>query len=308
MKSLRFSVVIPLFNKQDSVTRAVNSVLLQSYQDFELIVVNDGSTDNSLSALSSITDDRLIIISQENQGVSAARNRGVAESKYDHVCFLDADDEWHPDFLYEINKLVQVSPDCSLYCTAISEVDEKGIAIENSIHLSERKNGIVDNFYLEYSESSRFIHSSSVCINKDYFIKAGGFPEGVIYGEDIYLWLILADMGNVSVSHRRLSTIYRNAENRAGDSINDEIGYHVKYFLGEGIQSIKGKHQEELLKFVIKSAVFHALHATLVGKRSLARMYAECIYKKNRVLGVFVWIMSFSPKFILSMAEAIKNS
>ena len=167
---------------------------------------------------------------------------------------------------------------------------------------------IIDNFYREYRESSRLIHSSSVCVNKEYFLKAGGFPEGIKYGEDIYLWLILADMGNVAVSHKRFSTIYRNAENRAGDSIYNEVGYHVKYFLGEGIQSIKKQHQKDLIKFVLKSAVFHALYATLVGKRALTRTYAGYIYKKDRVLGVLIWISSFSPRFILSMAKAIKNS
>jgi len=139
------------------------------------------------------------------------------------------------------------------------------------------------------------------------FLKVGGFPDNVKYGEDIYLWLTLADMGDVSVSDKILSVIYQDAENRAGDSIENEVGYHVKYFLGEGIHSIKEKHQEDLIKFVIKNAVFHALYAALAGKRSLARMYAECIYKKNRILGVFVWIMSFSPRDILSMAKTIKN-
>ena len=307
MKNLRFSVVIPLFNKQDSIARAVKSVLGQTYQDFELIVVDDGSTDNSLAVLNGNTDYRLNIISQENQGVSAARNRGVAESDSSYICFLDADDEWHPEFLSEINKLVQESLDCSLYCTVFNEVDKKGIEIIYSTHVPEKKNGVIDNFYCEYRESSRLIHSSSVCVNKKYFLKAGGFPEGIRYGEDIYLWLILADMGNVSVSYRRLSTIYRDAENRAGDSIDNEIGYHVKYFLGEGIHSIKEKHQKDLIKFVLKSAVFHALYATLAGKRSLARIYAGYIYKKDRILGVLVWITSFSPRFILSMAKTIKN-
>lgn len=308
MKNLRFSVVIPLFNKQDSIARAVNSVLLQSYQDFELVVVNDGSTDNSLSALSSFTDDRLIVISQKNQGVSAARNRGVAESNYDQVCFLDADDEWHPEFLHEISTLLQETPDCTLYVTACSEVNEKGLAKLGFVSNALERKGIIVDFYTQYSMNSMLINSSNVCVNKEYFLKAGGFPEGVRYGEDIYLWLILADMGNVSVSHRKLSTIYRNTENRAGDSIDNEIGYHVKYFLGEGIHSIKEKHRKDLMKFVIKSAVFHALYAALAGKRSLARMYAECIYKKNRILGAFVWIMSFSPRYILSMAKTIKNS
>ena len=308
MKNLRFSVVIPLFNKQDSITRAVKSVLGQSYNNFELLIVDDGSTDKSLATLESITDDCLSIISQKNQGVSVARNKGVTESNSDYVCFLDADDEWHSDFLYEIYTLIQTVPECVLYATSCLEIDESGLTKQNSVNQIPESNQVIDNFYHWFRKNPLLVHSSSVCVNKDYFLKAGGFPEGVRYGEDIYLWLILADMGNVSVSNKRLSTIYRNAENRAGDSIDNEIGYHIKYFLGDGIQSIKKYNQKDLIKFVIKSAVYHALYATLAGKRSLARKYAKCIYKKNRIIGVFVCVMCFSPGFIISIAKTIKNS
>jgi len=306
VKNLQFSVVISLFNKQESITRAIKSVLNQAYQNIELIVVNDGSTDDSLAELNKIDDDRLNVITQPNQGVSVARNRGVAESNYDYVCFLDADDEWHPEFLTEITALIENNPGCMIYGTSCQRIDDSGVTKSYIYH--NDNNAIVNEFYYQYSENPLLINSSNVCVNKRAFLKAGGFPENANYGEDIYLWLTLADMGEVSVSHKILSTIYQDAENRAGDAIKDEVGYHVKYYLGEGIHSIKEKHQKELIKFVIKSAISHALYATLVEKRALARTYAGYIYKKDRILGVLVWISSFSPKFIISMAKTIKNS
>lgn len=88
------SVVIPLYNKDKQIAKTLYSVLKQTYPNFEVIVVNDGSTDNSLSEVSKISDSRIRLICQENKGVSAARNRGIQEAKSDYIAFLDADDEW----------------------------------------------------------------------------------------------------------------------------------------------------------------------------------------------------------------------
>lgn len=308
MKDTQLAVVIPLFNKQNSIRRAVNSVLGQSYQNLELIIVNDGSTDASLENLKTVDDDRIKIINQENKGVSVARNRGVATAASNYVCFLDADDEWLPSFLAEINKLIQQNPDCSLYGSAYKHVDENGITMSGSSSLADGFYGVVDNFYQHYKVSNNLIHSSSACINKKYFTKIGGFPETVKYGEDIYLWLALANIGDVSISNKKSAIVHRDAENRAGDSIDNEVGYHVKYFLGDGIGSIKEMHRKDLISFVKRSALYHALYATIIGKRRLAREYAGYIYKQDRMMGVFTWLATCLPKSFLSLARKIRNS
>jgi len=307
LSDINLSVVIPLFNKQESVIRAVNSVLNQTKSNYELIIVNDGSTDDSLLNLNNIPQNNLTIISQTNKGVSAARNEGVLAATSNYVCFLDADDEWLPGFLAEIEKQIHISPDSSLYCTGIyldNEFTERQLYAEKKFNIYSASN---KSFYQLFRKNTRIISSSSMCVNKKYFNKIGGFPEGVKYGEDIYLWLKLADMANVSISNKKLAIIHRDAENRAGDLINDDIGYHVSYFLGNGINTIKKEHQKDLIKFVIKSAALHALQASLAGKHSLARKYVNYIRKDSYIIGSLTWLATLMPKKIITMAKSIRN-
>src|SRR5690554_3840739 len=109
------SVVIPLYNKEKSIMNTIQSVLNQTFQDFEIVVINDGSTDKSAEIVEHIKDFRIRLVHQENQGVSAARNRGIKEAKYDWVAFLDGDDWWSDDFLTVLNDLQIKYPDAGIW-------------------------------------------------------------------------------------------------------------------------------------------------------------------------------------------------
>lgn len=104
------SVVIPLYNKEKQIAKTLQTVLDQTCQDFEIVIVNDGSTDGSVGEIKKITDSRIRLINQKNGGVSAARNRGIEEAKGEHIAFLDADDMWNRDYLKTINYLIKNIP------------------------------------------------------------------------------------------------------------------------------------------------------------------------------------------------------
>jgi glycosyltransferase involved in cell wall biosynthesis len=208
-----FSIVVPLYNKEKSIFRAISSILKQNLQDFELIIVNDGSTDNSIDVLNEIEDNRIIIVNKPNGGVSSARNFGIEVSKFDWICFLDADDYWKPNHLDVVKELINKYPSGSIYSTLINQNSEKGIRfIENS--LPDDFEGYIDN-YFKYAFKGTIFHSSSVCIKKESLVKVGCFDTSLKHGEDLDLWFKLM-IKNRGVVKKESTVVYDLlGENRA---------------------------------------------------------------------------------------------
>jgi hypothetical protein len=115
---MKFSVVIPLYNKEHYIEKTIQSVLDQTCTDYEVIVVDDGSKDNSLALARKFESDRVRVIPQENQGVSVARNTGILNANGEFICFLDADDEWRPDYLATVEQLTERYPESAIFVTA----------------------------------------------------------------------------------------------------------------------------------------------------------------------------------------------
>lgn len=216
-----FSVVIPLYNKQQTIDRAVRSVLNQTVQDFEIVVVNDGSTDRGPEVVEAITDPRIRLVHQMNQGVSAARNRGVAESKAELTAFLDADDFWEPGFLEEISVLCGSYPGCGIYATRYSfcRGEDRWPAIVRPLSgLDEGDRGLLRDYFKVASISHPPVCSSATCVRKGALLEVGGFPVGVTSGEDLLTWARLAVRHPVAYSVKPLATF------RLDDPVNPQGG------------------------------------------------------------------------------------
>lgn len=195
------SVVIPLYNKAATIERAINSVLNQTIQDFELIVVNNGSTDGGEKIVRQIDDNRLKLIEQENLGVSMARNRGIAEAQYNYIAFLDADDEWMPTFLETVLAMQEIFPECSVFATAYKKYDGNGniqnIKLKNlptqKIEIRDNVPAIrLKNYFEVAALSEPPFCSISVTVRKKAILAIDGFPKGVHQGEDLLTWARLA--------------------------------------------------------------------------------------------------------------------
>lgn len=187
------SVIIPLYNKKDSIATALNSILAQTYQDFEVVVVDDGSTDDGAAIVEQYTDSRIRLIRQANAGVSAARNKGIAEAKGEYVAFLDADDEWMPEFLAEIVALQQEFPECKAQATTYVQCqngEKKGVILNRLPFTGEH--GVLTNYFEVASHSHPPVWTSAVCIERALLMEIGCFPLGIKSGEDLLTWARVA--------------------------------------------------------------------------------------------------------------------
>lgn len=184
------SVVIPLYNKEQHIAKTLQSVFAQTYTDYEIVIVNDGSTDNSAAVVKAINDPRIRLINQANAGVSSARNKGIKEAKGEYVALLDADDEWKPEYLETIADMVEKYSDCSVFATNYTHIAPDGHEFPTIIN-NIRFNGY-DGRLLNYFEVASYSHpplwTSAVCATKQAFEAIGGFPLGIKSGEDLLTW------------------------------------------------------------------------------------------------------------------------
>ena len=207
------SVIIPLYNKVESIATALDCVLEQTYQDFEVVVVDDGSTDKGAAIVEQYTDSRVRLVHQENAGVSAARNRGIAVAKGEYVAFLDADDEWLPEYLEVQHGLAQKYPQCDVFATNYIFHGFTGNQVPTILRRLPSKNEdfeLTNYFEVAYS-SHPPLWTSAVMARKKAVESVGGFPVGVKSGEDLLTWARLAVRYRIAYSVRPLA-IYNLGE------------------------------------------------------------------------------------------------
>lgn len=235
---MRFSVIVPLYNKAPYVRKALESIVNQTFQDYEVIIVNDGSTDNSLDIVNELFE-RFKILNQENVGVAAARNNGVAKSKGEYLCFLDADDWWEPMFLEEMDKLIQEYPDAGLYAT-------------NYIYYKPGKTHValkIERGYMNYPEAylrgEMPVWTGAACMPRKVFDEMGGFPKGIKLGEDFLLWAKTALRYKVAFCEKSLA-YYNNdvpAHLRATRNVHAPE-HNMLFHLDEIEREVRGKSEE----------------------------------------------------------------
>ncbi len=180
-----FSVIIPVYNKQNFVFKTIQSVLSQTFTDFEVIIINDGSTDESELEILKCDDLRVKYFKQKNKGLSATRNFGIKNAKSDYLVFLDADDTWETEFLNKILSLVVNFKEAKIYGTNYFELYPNGIKMKPKTTLSLfEKDDLILN-YFEASLGQPIYCFCSVCFHKLVFKTIGLFDETVTFGEDI---------------------------------------------------------------------------------------------------------------------------
>ena len=184
---MKFSVIIPLYNKAPYVRKALETVCAQTYRDYEIIVINDGSTDNSAiiaeEYLNGVEGISYQILSQQNAGVSAARNNGVAQASGDYIAFLDADDWWESTYLERMVQLIKDYPEAGLY--ACNYVYYKPGKTHVALNIPT---GYINYPKAYYESGAMPVTSITAIMPRAVFDEMGGFPVGIKLGEDFLLW------------------------------------------------------------------------------------------------------------------------
>jgi glycosyltransferase involved in cell wall biosynthesis len=270
------SIVIPLYNKELSIRRSIISVLNQTYSDFELIVVNDGSTDRSLEVAKRIQDNRLRIIDQENAGESMARNKGTLEASSDLVAFLDADDEWMPEFLSQVLHLSEIYNDCGLFGSffQISDGSEPYNLFENDL-VPIGWTGVIKNYFeMLHKYSYSPFCSSSVMVRKKLLMQIGGFPPGIKRGGDLGTWFILSKKTSFAYINSPLSVVHFDAENRACMMFEKPLEdyYPIVTLLKMARENLFSRNElQNVVEYLARHQIQVARHYLRQGERRKAR-------------------------------------
>ncbi|WP_296314235.1 glycosyltransferase family 2 protein [Winogradskyella sp. UBA3174] len=195
-----FSVVISVYNKAHFVAQTLDSILSQDFTDFEVLIVDDGSTDNSLEILRSFKDERITILPTKNQGVSAARNFGMLKARANYVALSDGDDIWLPNHLSELESLIESFPDCGIYATSYVK------KFFNSYTTSPKFKNVEPPFfgivadYFNTSIIDNILWTSAVVIPKSIINQGYMFDKELGCGEDIDLWVSIGKNFDIAFS------------------------------------------------------------------------------------------------------------
>jgi glycosyltransferase involved in cell wall biosynthesis len=296
-----FSVIIPLYNKEKYIHRTISSVLSQSYKEFEILIINDGSTDNSKVIVEAFKDDRICLIEKINGGESSARNLGIKMAKYNYIAFLDADDTWQSNFLSEIRKLIICYDSAGIYTSNYLIKTAKG-KLKTAIKGECFNNSLLIEDYFKESRIIPLVTSNTAVIPKNVFEEVGDFNESLKYGPDLDMWYRIAKKFRIAFVPLLGATYYQDSENRACDDIRD---FSIEFFLSikknysyHGISS-KVSERRYVNELVIKE--------TLRVFNSISGQKARYTIKQCRKLGLpfslwyLYYVSTFFPRFIFKI-------
>ena len=306
------SVVIPLYNKELHIARAISSVLTQSITTFELIIIDDGSTDNSRHVAESFQDRRIKIVSQKNKGVSAARNAGIRFSSADLIAFLDADDEWKPSFLNTVLSIRYKYPLAGAYGTLYE------IKLPNGGKHTPMFNGINENWegilpsYFRASMGLHVLHTSATAIPKSVFSEIGGFKVGEKLGEDLDMWLRIALNYPIAYSCKIPPKViyHQDSENRTHflPVSVEKLPYLITAENAVRSGNIGHNTKHEIIEYIASRKIGYAKLSILRGNRKEGRALLSSINTNIFQSTKNIWyFLSFLPTFLFDFGRYAKR-
>ncbi len=295
----RFSIVIPVFNKEKYIKETILSVLNQTYDNYEIIIINDASTDNSLKIIEEVISDKAVIINNKNNlGLSASRNIGFEASSDKYVTFLDGDDVWEKNFLKEINELIINFPKESIFGTYYKE-NYNGKILYPKININEKLLGtkfVVKNFF-EANLRRLIITQSCLVFKKNIFDTVGLYNPEITFAEDIDFYIRCFQNFNLAYSyqiyHMQRKMVHKSISNSKTDNLNYPL---LDKYLGVS---------DELNRFInFYNYCFCRRKKNEGSKKSM-------IYYRNKIrfrwIGFLKTIVLFLPEFLYTTLLKFKR-
>lgn len=308
---MKYSVVIPLYNKQRYIKSTLQSVLAQTYTDYEVIVVDDGSTDVSLQEAERMQSDKIRVLHQENQGVAVARNTGIENAAGEYIAFLDADDKWNPSYLEEIDKIVQKYPQSDIFVSAY-EVD-LGNGKKNLSEQLSAQDGCLPSYWATLSSKYDFVWTSATTIRKSALVQAGLFRPGEKIGQDLDMWARVArNNPKVAYTSSVCVTYNRQAESNARTRV--KIAWAGAFIQDLEEELTNGKHTQEEIKAIQKKydakMTVYIFTCLMAEEKTRARQalkdWKGSKTPRNVMLKTGLRVASIMPPSIKNMAYQIR--
>lgn len=279
---IEFSIVISVFNKEKYIAETLQSVLDQTFYDFEIIILNDGSTDKSEAEILKFNDPRIKYFSQKNQGASAARNAAIKKAKNDYIALLDADDYWYPFYLEEQRNSIKAFPNEHVFATA-TQRKINGKVFDSVYSIAQGIESPIKLNYFKGSSLTSLLHSSSTVIHKKVFEKVGMYNPAIKSGEDTDLYVRIGLEYDIVFS-RNICAAYVIRENSLFKTVRNlkEIANFEAYEVYE-------KDNKSLKKFLDLNRYSLCILAKIEGdktafQKNLQKIDLENLSNKQRFL------------------------
>ncbi|GAA0871193.1 glycosyltransferase family 2 protein [Gangjinia marincola] len=269
-KSPFFSVVITVYNKEDYIKETIQSVLDQTFTDFELIIVDDYSTDNSRNIIKSYQTDAITpIYNETNLGAGASRNVGVYYAKGNYIALLDGDDLYKPFFLEEIHLAISKYPNNPVFAMAAEKIKDEKI-FKYSYSFPPSQDRLLTLNYFESSYQNTILTSSSTVIQKDFLLQLGGYDEGIKSGQDTDLWIRIGLQTSI-IFDQKIGARIRFIENSLFNTTNT---------LKDKLIASKFKQEEERNPALKKFMDLNRFSLVILGRLNHQYAQAKAIQKQ----------------------------
>jgi len=295
-----FSIIIPLYNKQDYIKSTLNSVLDQTFVNFEIIIINDGSTDKSENIIKLFKDIRIHLFTITNQGVSHARNYGIKKASSDFIAFIDADDFWYKNHLEELHKSILKFPNADLFCNTYEVLLSEGIKKKGIYNIPKSDSIIVIKDFFKASLISSIAHISAVAFNKKTFFDIRMFNPLYRSGQDTDLWIRFG-LNKKIVFNPKITSCYNNIVEQSLSKRNYNVD---RYNIIKSYTNIENNHKS-LKHYLDINRYAIAIRCKMNNENELYKTLKKEIDYSN--LNNKQKILLEFPKFLLKLIKVFQR-